>query len=382
MSNKSTDPIDWFNRQTSLDTKQAFRILAGKAIELYWKSGDRIEEWNTIDGSVVRVLTSVGPDNSGERIGYDMAEKTGISWATSTFNPWIGCSKVSQGCANCYAETLMDARINRVKWGTAKRGGTRSRTSPTNWQDPLSWNSQAAISDQPWRVFCSSLADVFEDFETAETSLEAMRADLFDLIEKTPNLIWMLLTKRPQNVLTMMPSRWRRYGIARIPDNVWIGTSIEDQKTASERLPLLEAIPSKVRWVSAEPLLGLIDLDNEDDTYKWIDWLIVGGESGQRARPMHPLWAQRLYGFAKERRIPFHFKQWGEWVPTSGQSAAAEALTYCILEINGNYTTCTRAEAMRVLTEGTGTGMAKIGKKNAGAGLFRNDQEIKEFPPK
>lgn len=362
-----------------------------------------LEEWPTIDGKITRVVleddsppgatlsaqpyaykrtpTQIWVDKL-EALGtpYDMATETKISWATSTFNPWMGCSKVSAGCANCYAESLMDACMGRVKWGTAKQGCDRTRTSESYWQEPFKWNSNAATRREPWRVFCASLADVFEDFETETTSLEEMRADLFDLIGKTPNLIWMLLTKRPENVLLMLPSNWRRYGITKIPANIWIGTSIENQETAEKRLPLLEAIPTRVRWVSAEPLVGRIQLDNEADSYKWIDWLIVGGESGAKARPMHPLWAQHLYGFAKEMRIPFHFKQWGEWAPVRGAVDFIDTANYIRMDLDGTVRPCTRAEAMDKSVATSTASMVRLGKAGAGASLFSNGIEIKEFP--
>jgi len=232
-----------------------------------------------------------------------MAEQTGISWATSTFNPWIGCTKVSPGCDHCYAEELATRRLG-VAWGPH---AARRRTAPGNWRQPLRWNRQAAESGRPWRVFCSSLADVFDN-----RAPEGAREDLWALIRATPALTWMLLTKRPQNIAAMLPADWG--GGYR---NVWLGTSAENQEEADRRIPHLAAIPAELRFLSCEPLLGLVDVA------RWlrvsIDWVIVGGESGSCARPMDPAWALDMRDqCVGAERLPFHFKQWGGWAPKAG----------------------------------------------------------------
>jgi protein gp37 len=133
-----------------------------------------------------------------------MAENSNIEWTHHTFNPWIGCTKVSDGCKNCYAENLMDKRYGRVKWGPQ---GTRVRTSEANWKKPLKWNREAEAKGERHRVFCASLADVFED-KPDQPEMEQWRLELLELIIKTPYLDWLLLTKRPENVRGMVYGDW------------------------------------------------------------------------------------------------------------------------------------------------------------------------------
>ena len=179
-------------------------------------------------------------------------ENSKIEWCHHTFNPWIGCAKVSQGCANCYAEELMDTRYGRANWGV---DGTRVRTSDAYWRKPLAWNRKARIEGVRYRVFCASLADVFEDRE----DLEEWRDDLFNLISATPNLDWLLLTKRPENVNRIVgESRgdcyWIEESAGKGNGNIWIGTSVENQEQADKRIPELLKIPARVRFLSMEPL--------------------------------------------------------------------------------------------------------------------------------
>ena len=268
-----------------------------------------------------------------------MAENTKIEWTDHTFNPWIGCTKVGPGCDHCYAENLMDKRMGVAVWGP---GNERVRTKPANWKMPLRWNAQAdafmAQHGRRQRVFCASLADVFDNAVDPQ-----WRADLFGLIQQTPNLDWLLLTKRIGNVrgllaelahgsdpalslLDMMP----------LP-NVWIGATIVNQDEADRDIPKLLAVPAAKRFLSMEPLLGPVDLHlkreqpctmcvswncelhgRPDDApcLRRPDWVIVGGESGPRARPMHPDWARSLRDQCEAAGVPFLFKQWGEWMPT------------------------------------------------------------------
>lgn len=232
-----------------------------------------------------------------------MAETTKISWADATFNPWIGCSKVSRGCLHCYAEELMDRRYGKVKWGPT---GTRVRTAASNWKQPLKWNREAAAAGVRRRVFCASLADVFED----RPELEPWRVDLFGMIDATPWLDWLLLTKRPENVVDL----WAYYdcdGGPYFPPNAWIGTSVEDRKHGLPRIDILRTIPAAVRFLSIEPLvedLGPLNLAG-------IGWAIVGGESGSDAVPMHPDWARSVRDQCIAAGVPFLFKQWGQWMP-------------------------------------------------------------------
>jgi len=265
-----------------------------------------------------------------------MSENSSIEWTDHTFNPWIGCAKVSPGCANCYAATQDKfRRWTPDGWG---KGKPRKRTSPANWKQPLAWNRDGGKSGTRPRVFCASLADWLDD----EVPIGWL-IDLFDLISATPHLDWLLLTKRPQNFRPrfekLRESRtsagwWMDGREGCIPANVWIGTTVEDQARADERLPLLLQIPARVRFLSCEPLLGPVDLfaacfNDPDDSLEektrfgtnhrglrfGVDWVIAGGESGPGARPMHPAWAQSLRDQCNAAGVPFLFKQWGEWHP-------------------------------------------------------------------
>lgn len=304
-----------------------------------------------------------------------MSDKTGIEWADSTFNPWIGCTKVSPGCDHCYAERDT-RRFGRVQWGT---GQPRVRTSEANWKKPLQWNrrpffeckecgwrgdeighdwidtktcpacEQHALKPVRRRVFCASLADVFDNEVDP-----AWRADLFSLIEQTPNLDWMLLTKRIGNVTRMVEEAtdlidygegWQSmWGQGKWPENVWIGATICNQEEAYRDIPKLLAFPAIVRFLSIEPMLGRIDLcetfgmwwnqtmqcfeanssvgfnrNPRNHADKAIDWVIVGGESGPNARPMHPAWVRSLRDQCAAAGVPLLFKQWGEWMPAENE---------------------------------------------------------------
>lgn len=231
-----------------------------------------------------------------------MGEVTGISWTHSTFNPWRGCQRVSPGCEHCYAETLSKRNHALLgQWGPPASGGTRIIASPAMWREPLRWNSAAAKSGEPHRVFCSSLADVFEDLR----ELDLPRQWLWALIKATPHLTWLLLTKRPGNVLGMVPPSWR--GGAGFPPNVWMGTTVEDQRRADERIPELLRIPAPVRFLSVEPQLERVSLSGHHP----VDWVICGGESGPHARPFDLAWARSLHNQCLQARVPFFFKQMG-----------------------------------------------------------------------
>ena len=150
-----------------------------------------------------------------------------IEWTDHTFNPWIGCQKVSPGCDHCYAEARMDHRFHRVQWGPH---GERSRTSPDTWRQPLRW-AKAATGSRP-RVFCASLADVFDN-----KAPPGARADLFALIRRTPELDWMLFTKRPENIRRMLPDNWDDGW-----PHVWLGSTCEDQQHFDRRWPILRCV--------------------------------------------------------------------------------------------------------------------------------------------
>jgi protein gp37 len=301
-----------------------------------------------------------------------MADTTAISWADATFNPWMGCEKVSPGCAHCYAETLTTGRMGLDVWGDSPR----KRTSESNWRKPHAWQRAAAKDGKRLRVFCASLADVFEP----RPELDPWRRDLFDLIAATPDLDWLLLTKRPEEARdwlrawyegdqavwadTLLGSReWtsRDHISWGVLPNVWIGTSIENSRF-TWRADALREIPATVRFLSCEPLVGSLyprplasnpdsrSAGSADDAAEGgpptrerspldltgIDWVIVGGESGgKNARPMHPQWAREIRDAVlwngqtpcpepwtcgceetpRELRPALHMKQWGSWTP-------------------------------------------------------------------
>jgi protein gp37 len=254
-------------------------------------------------------------------------ENSKIEWTDHTFNPWIGCTKISEGCKHCYAEAL-DKRWKRENWGPS---ATRTRTSDENWKKPLQWNRKAEKEGKRYRVFCASLADVFEqhpDFHF-NGSMQTWRDELFHLMRVTPHLDWLVLTKRPENIRQMVPDMWYTYaeGVGyNWPVNVWIGTSIESQEQADKRIPELLNAPAAIRFLSCEPLLGPVefsDVTKRSDAVKQlgkpalagIHWVIAGGESGHGARPMHPDWARSLRNQCAAAGVPFLFKQWGEYVP-------------------------------------------------------------------
>ncbi len=260
-----------------------------------------------------------------------MTAYTKIEWADHTFNPWVGCTKVSPACDHCYAEGWAK-RSGMVQWGPNVE---RRRTSAANWRQPLKWDAEAQRLGVRYRVFCASLADVFDNAVPQE-----WRDDLFDLIEKTPHLDWLLLTKRIGNVGNMLPVP---FDFSRLYPNVWLGATICNQEEADRDIPKLLSAPAAKRFLSMEPLLGPVDLesvarlpclnshsivmDPETGSYEcckkcdftsladeWgIDWVIVGGESGAGARAMHPDWARSLRDQCEAAGVQFMFKQWGNW---------------------------------------------------------------------
>lgn len=225
-----------------------------------------------------------------------MAENSKIEWTDHTFNPWIGCQKVSPGCDHCYAEAMMDKRWGKVQWGPH---GERKRTSDGNWRQPMRW-AQAAKGRRP-RVFCASLADVFDNQVPRE-----WRADLFDLIASTPELDWLLLTKRPENIQKMLPFDWgEKYR------NVWLGTTCEDQEHYDRRWRILANIPAAIRFISYEPAIGPLMPRGVvvPKAFRLPDWLICGGESGHGARMMDPEWARDTRDECAVAGISFFMKQ-------------------------------------------------------------------------
>lgn len=248
-----------------------------------------------------------------------MSENTGIQWTDHTFNPWSGCTKISPGCANCYAAALPPSMRRNAEWGA---GRDRVPASDAYWNEPVKWNRAAEKAGVRRRVFCASVADVFED----RASLDPWRDRLFNLIRATPWLDWQLLTKRPQVAVW-----WARGLTGDWPDNAWIGTSVENQDAANERVPWLVQLPAKVRFLSMEPMIGYVDVDRWLDdlsadvdgdgqtTERGIQWVIIGGESGNRARPFDPEWGRAVVRSCAWFGVPAFVKQMGSvWAAEHG----------------------------------------------------------------
>lgn len=307
-----------------------------------------------------------------------MAKETGIQWTDHTFNPWWGCEKVSPGCAHCYAEGVAE-RYHGPIWGP---GHDFRFFGDSHWNEPLRWN-RASERDattgtglkRRHRVFCASMADVFED----RPELEVHRRRLFRMIEETPFLDWQVLTKRPEFARDWLHSYYQEWSdemnsalwlaqgwVLRdelewgtLP-NLWIGVSIENARF-TWRAEVLREIPAAVRFISAEPLLGpLIGvtvsefIDFRDDPPRsigvkkpldltGIDWVIVGGESGPKARPMHPDWAREIRDACACRCDPlpepcdcdhpaFFFKQWGQFEPLIGHMPPGQRNIYVLID--------------------------------------------------
>jgi protein gp37 len=228
-----------------------------------------------------------------------MGTNSKIEWTDHSFNPWLGCTKVSPGCDHCYAEGW-SKRSGLVKWGSH----ARRRTSEAYWRAPVTWNKKASqfqrTHGRRQRVFCASLADVFDNQADVK-----WRTDLFELIRECDHLDWLLLTKRPQNIAKMLPADWG-HGYA----NVWLGITAEDQKHYDMRWRHLSRINCAITFVSYEPAIGPLRLRASG---RQPDWLISGGESGGRARTMNPQWARDIISDCRKFGVaPFH-KQWGTY---------------------------------------------------------------------
>ena len=270
-----------------------------------------------------------------------MGSATEISWCDHTFNPWWGCERISPACALCYA----DREATRHGFpGQFVRQAPHREFGEAHWQEPRRWARKAGLEMVRRRAFCASMADVFEEHPTAEK----WRPRLFELIAETDELDWLLLTKRPENALRMLPREWMRDGL---PRNIWFGFSAESQHFFDERWAAARKVPAWIRFCSYEPALGPIDFkfpgvakrrkpDGFDDwpaakqeevievaaraehmaRFEMIDWLIAGGESGlagQPVRPSHPDWLRSARDQAAAAGVAFHFKQWGEWAPSA-----------------------------------------------------------------
>lgn len=364
-----------------------------------------------------------------------MAENSKIEWCNHTFNPWRGCSKISPGCEHCYAETLSKRNPKLLgEWG---KGKPRVLASDEMWKQPVKWDKHAkesrviggdvlhqwgsaqnvghpetlvimasdskgftheikpeewAAAEQPRpRVFCASLADWLDDEVPIEWLIR-----LLSLIVATPNLDWLLLTKRlenlrprmeqvmraiPRNNITgaessarCLAEAWLTTG-GTIIHNIWLGTTVEDQTRADERIPLLLSIPAKVRFLSCEPLLGPVDLHSPHikvETWRvgeyfdgppplnGIHWVICGGESGPKARPMHPDWARSLRDQCADAGagVPFFFKQWGEYTYSSQNEGHYDTSAGHLVRVG-------KAKASRLLDGIEHNGFPKMEGRNA-----------------
>lgn len=249
-----------------------------------------------------------------------MGETTGISWTDHTFNTWWGCDRVSPACDHCYAADLAGFRMAGVEvWG---KDAPRRIMSEHYWNDPRRWNRAAEKDGVRRRVFCSSMADVFEDFTgpmvtakgepVPDRTVEGERTRLFQLILDTPNLDWLLLTKRPQNIAKYLPAEW----LDDPPFNLWLGTTVENQRWANVRVPKLInslRVPASVYFLSYEPGLDGVDLG------QWfvdggVNWVILGGESGSQARPFDLGWARDVLNQVREAgtSVAYFMKQLGQ----------------------------------------------------------------------
>lgn len=252
--------------------------------------------------------------------------KTKIEWCDYTFNPWIGCQKVSPACDNCYADRLC-RRFSKDCFGTGK---DRIRTGDKNWEKMVSLNRRIAnriyshtadgfikndglherkLNAMYPKVFCGSMCDVVPD---------TWRKDLFRLIAETSCLDWLILTKRIGNAPAMIERAIGKYDseFYGLQNNVWLGITVCNQQEAERDIPKLLDVPAKKHFLSMEPLLGPVDLEKArawQSDVVGVDWVIVGGESGPKARPMHPDWVRRIRDDCEMFATPFFFKQWGEW---------------------------------------------------------------------
>lgn len=294
-----------------------------------------------------------------------MAENSKIEWTDHTANFWWGCMKVSDGCKHCYADTLA-RRYGKSIWGPPET--TTRELKKAIWKDLPKWDKQARLEGKRRRVFVQSMSDFFED----HPQVTDWRRDALHLISQLRNLDFLVLTKRPENVNAMIEAGTGRGASSWLADcrHVWIGTSVENQEQANKRIPELLKIPAAVRFLSMEPLLGPVDIGFGGvmpGRWQWLTldtlhWVIVGGESGPNARPMHPDWARGIRDQCQAAGVPgvpFFFKQWGEYAPD------------CLCRTSKPCATSPR-------TNGKPGVMFRCGKKAAGRLL--DSREWNEFP--
>jgi protein gp37 len=340
-----------------------------------------------------------------------MGEITAISWTNHTWNPWIGCTKVSPGCTNCYAEIQNQRYRWTTGWGPGKE---RHITSGSNWNEPLRWAKKARTGGRREKVFCASLADVFDH----EAPVFARRS-LWQIIRSTSDILdWQLVTKRPHRIEHVMHEDGLEHDFF-LNNRAWLITSTEDQEWFDKRVPALLKISAAVHGISAEPLLGAIDarrylrptpcsvcngsvsipvpgenggkpcpaclVSKSGQGYtNSLDWVIVGGESQSGARPMHPDWARSLRDQCLAFGVSLFFKQWGEWIEVGtgtshpildvGRQPPPIDSKNRIISLDGHVPECDKD--MRV--ESKYRWVTHIGTKTSGSTL--DGQEWKQFP--
>jgi protein gp37 len=344
---------------------------------------------------------------------------TSIEWATKVWNPLRGCSKVSEGCHNCYA---MRQAHRFSGQGMPYEGLTRATEYGPQWTgnvklvpdmlvQPLKWQ-------RPERIFVNSMSDLFHQ-EVPDDFIWSV----FEIMAQSQQHTFQILTKRPERMKEMLTNRfWRDLGTPKRPffarivkgeqregdmpclPNVWLGVSVENQKSADERIPLLLQTQAAIRFLSMEPLLGHVDLSAEYLTSKLgsfpfpklhpihrtrfinlIDWVIVGGESGHKARPMHPDWVRSIRDQCQEAGVPFFFKQNGEWVV--GRRMQEIEIPGIVEESRNGIITLTTIDPPQdvgkrkyavINNEGKVFEMVRVGKKAAGRML--DGREWNEYP--
>ena len=237
-----------------------------------------------------------------------MGQTTKIEWSSHTFNPWYGCQKVSPACVHCYAETMSNRQLHKKKYGVQHLWGPtamRRVAEDEKWEEPLDWNRVAEKRNTRAQVFCGSMCDVMED----RRDLDASRLRLYPLIEQTPFLDWMLVTKRPENYSKFLPQSWR----SDPRPNVWLMATCENQEWADKRIPELMKVPAVVYGISVEPMLGPIVLPQTFVDLGRSGWVIAGGESGSSARTTKEAWLTGLRDQCVSHGVAYFFKKWGKF---------------------------------------------------------------------
>ena len=315
---------------------------------------------------------------------------TKIEWTDATWNPIVGCSKVSNGCKNCYALPMAwrlqnNPNIDDIYHDAVKRDGGK-----TAWTGVINFNGEALLKPLKWKktrkIFVNSMSDLFH-----ENVPDEWIDRVFAVMALCPQHIFQILTKRPERMRAYYqdPARddkitWSQAEFTKrfqsqssALSNVWIGVSVEDQKTADERIPILLKTPAALRWVSAEPLLGPIEFGSVDmhgvaKVYRekiinHLDWVVVGGESGHGARPMHPDWVRGIQRQCEEANVPFLFKQWGEWEDQSNKEKCSSEILCHTQDMNVLGAGCKYGGMLDPdWREKGGAIMGKVGKKAAG----------------